>query len=426
IEDYEPRHSLVITPNKMIKYYQDVKLPTELYPWSTVFDDEHSSISRMYRDLECQHHLVQERYHERPDIPGLTPIGFERWVTILIQAHPEEEYKRLQKAVLDMPISNPDDRKERFPKEISRRLFPGSGDEQVLGRLETAIREHANVDLPKRSTQREPSPILANHRPSVNDPPLAGRRESGVNQDKAPPYAPSNIERERKPYSSVPTEAVIDDTNPAPAPAPAPAPTPSQPIERERKPYTAMPGGGKQFEDESRCRDPHKPRSDSTAVKPGRSDSTARARPIPMGTSQANFTRPVDMPKPEIHHHHRAPSNARRRRSPSFSNDYRRSEGDIRGYPSSFQPGSLPTGDSFEDDARRFARDRARRQADEDARSYGESPGSRVRYDRGVDINGPPRPSYLSNNEEDYYRGAGRAAGNGYDYQQPYGGPVYR
>lgn len=62
----------------------------------------------MYRDFGCQHHLVQERDDQRPDIPGLTLAGFERWATLLIRAHPEEEYTRLKKAVLDMPISNSD------------------------------------------------------------------------------------------------------------------------------------------------------------------------------------------------------------------------------------------------------------------------------------------------------------------------------
>ena len=33
IEDYEPCHSIVITPSKMIKYYENVKLPNEIYPW---------------------------------------------------------------------------------------------------------------------------------------------------------------------------------------------------------------------------------------------------------------------------------------------------------------------------------------------------------------------------------------------------------
>ena len=35
IEDYEPRQSIVITPSKMQKYYEEVKLANEKYPWSS-------------------------------------------------------------------------------------------------------------------------------------------------------------------------------------------------------------------------------------------------------------------------------------------------------------------------------------------------------------------------------------------------------
>lgn len=423
-----------------------------------IFDDERSSISRMYRDLACQHHLVQERYHERPDIPGLTPVGFERWVTLLIQAHPEKEFERLQRAVLEMPISNPDDKKERFPKEISRRLFPVHGDHEVRDRIENAIEEHAAVDLPRRSSRDEPrsgrdspqphKPSVAeqayvpqsvpqsvpqnhpqNHRPSVS---FNLPHDTDATSD--PPYVPSHLERERKPYSTIPDSA-IDDTN-----HPGMAPPPPKPIERERAPYTAQPGGGKQYEDDLRAREGlSKPRAETIAnpilpnvPKMGRSDSTAsqaRARPIPI-----NNTRPMEIPKPEIHHH-RAPSNAggRRRRSPSFSrgstNDFRRSEGDIRGYqPSSYQPpASMPVGAApvetvfDENDTQRYfdkqARDRvARRKAEEDARNYGESP--RRSYDR---MPPPRRDDY--GNEEDYYRAGGRGGNNGYGpgYDQPHG-----
>ena len=72
-----------------------------------IFDGKHSSLSQMYRDLKCSHHLMQEKYDGIPDIPGLAPVGFERWATLLTQAHPEEEFERLQKAVLKMPIGNP-------------------------------------------------------------------------------------------------------------------------------------------------------------------------------------------------------------------------------------------------------------------------------------------------------------------------------
>ena len=416
----------------------------------------------MYRDLECQHHLVQERHDERPDIPGLTPLGFERWVTLLIRGHPDEEFERLQKAVLEMPISNPDDKKERFPKEISRRLFPGHGDRKVRERIEDSITEHAAVDLPRRSSREEPLsnqepqshqngiPERPPHKSSIAEPSThkysaadqnyhTSNRQANVSFDLPTEpkvnstYAPPNLERERKPYSNTPNESAIDDTNP-------PMPPPANPIsiERERKPYSAYPGGGKQLEDEGR-KDTTKPRSNSVTApgpKPSRSDSAARTRPIPTGS-----TRPTEGPKSEVHHH-RALSNAGgRRRSPSFSrgttNDFRRSEADIQGYqPSSYQPsasipGGAPPAEAVfdEHDTRRYfeknARERverARRQADDDLRSYGESP---KRYDRaGLDERSAPRKGdYL--NDEDYYRASGRG-GNGYDYAQPYGGAVYR
>ena len=404
---------------------------------AAVFDDEHSSISRMYRDLECQHHLVQERYDERPDIPGLTPIGFEKWVTLLIQAHPEEEFERLQKTVLDMPICNPDDRKERFPKELSRRLFPGQEDRRIRERLEDSISEHAAIEIPRRSGREEHPPPRREspiHRSSATEQNYApqGNRTSvsfdlpPTNSSSSSTYIPSQLERERKPYSNIPSESAVDDTNPPMLPPP------SNPIERARQPYSALPGGGKQYEDEAKST---KPRSDSfvtPAPKPSRSDSSARTRPIPV-----NNSRPMEIPKPEGHHHRQASHTGRRHRSPSFSrgstNDFKRSDGDNRGYqPSSYQPAaSVPVGAPpveggvdenetrryFEKNARERA-ERARRQAEEEARGYNESPR---RYDRA----GPPPRRDDYGNDEEYTRAGGRQ-GSGYDYGQPYGGPVYR
>lgn len=418
----------------------------------------------MYRELECQHHLIQEHYDERPDIPGLTPVGFERWVTLLIQAHPDKEFERLQKAVLDMPINNPD-KKERFPKELSRRLFPGFSDSKIREDLEHAISEHANIDLPNR-TKRNDSPrasvsesthSLPPPRPSVGvEPPtpsnLERERKPYVNsqpntapEDIKPVPTPTNhrasigpesafvptnkIERERKPYSSIPCESAIDDTNPFPAPPP-----PGNSIERERNPYSSQPVVGRTYADDlsgyakprAESMASNLGRSESVAAKVGRSDSNARNRPIPFGSNIPSRGL-TEIPKPEVHHH-RQPSNVRRHRSPSFSrvrDDFRSSEGDLRGYQPAFHAGSVPIPDGFEEESRRIARERARRQAEDEARAYGESPGSRARYDRPVmDANGPPRGSNL--NEEEYYRNNGRVPGNGYEQQPPYGGPAYR
>ena len=400
----------------------------------------------MYRDLGIQHHLVQERFDQRPDIPALTPVGFERWMTLMIQAHPDLEFERLQKAVLEMPISNPDDKKERFPKEVSRRLFPGQGDHSIRYRMEDSMVEHASIEIPRRSSHEElrqrnnttpPKPSNGDPKPTQDHRPSVSFAEPEAIAAPAATHKPSQIERERAPYANIP-ESAVDDTNP-----PEPA-IPTQ-IERERKPYSAQVGGGRAYEAEDlRPREAGKPRTESiinSNPKMTRSDSAStRPRPnnIPAGNPQ--------MPKAEIHHHPRAPSNApafnnqsrSRRRSPSFSrgstHDYRRPEADMGGgrYVPNYEPGSAPRNGSTnsaepvfdESDTKRYfeeqARERARRKVNDDSRMYGESP--QRRYDDG---RGPKRGDYA--NDDDYYRAGGRRE-RGYDdsHREPHGGSSYR
>ena len=357
----------------------------------------------MYRDLECQHHLVQEYFDKRPEVPGLTPVGFERWATLLIQAHPDEEFERLKKAVLEMPISNPDDKKERFPKDISRRLFPISADRRVRERLQKAMVEHADIILPLNSASDTLKPLQHDS---------TARPLHEANTPIAPISIPSNIERERKPYSNTPSECAIDDTNP-----------PFQPIERERKPYRVPPSGGRIYEQDGRTTIPNQAmRSNST---------TERARPIPINP-QVPRTQ-GDLPLPEIHQMPRGAANIRRRHSPSFSagtNDFRRSDGDLRTFqPTNYQSSSIPPAEGYEDDAPRYAREQdmrrgeyARRQADEDAGRYGGSPSSRARYDPRMETGDHRRGS--NQTDEDYYRSSGRGVGS--EYSQGYGGGTYR
>ena len=357
----------------------------------------------MYRDLECQHHLVQEQFDKRPEIPGLTPVGFERWATLLIRAHPEEEFERLKKAVLEMPISNPDDKKERFPKDISRRLFPTTEDRRIRERLQKAMVEHADIVLP-------PSFATDTLKPSQNDP--SARSVHETIPPIAPISIPSNIERERKPYSNTPNECAIDDTNP-----------PFQPIERERKPYRVQPGGGRVYEQDGRTTIPNQTmRSNST---------TERVRPVPISGQVPRNQ--ADLPPPEIHQMPRGAANIRRRHSPSFSagtNDFRRSDGDLRIFQSSsYQPSTLPSAEGYEDDVPRYGREQdirrgeyARRQADEDAGRYGGSPSTRTRYDPRLETSDHRRGS--NQTDEDYYRSSGRSVGS--EYSQGYGGGMYR
>lgn len=235
IDDYEPKGSLVIGPKKMLRFMEETKVADEHYPWQTIFGGSmrFDSISSMYRKLLCQHHLVQAQqvFHETPTVPALTPHGFEQFMTCLIQAHPDTEFERLTTAVRDMPISNADDTKERFPKQLSRRLLPRQPVVQAEQRLISSLHHEPDLVPLERVERAMPPP-----------PPSAPPQTTSAPQS-APPQQTAFSERERKPYSqsTQQSNAVTDDDLTSP---------PAIPIERERKPYFAKEGSGKQYEPE--------------------------------------------------------------------------------------------------------------------------------------------------------------------------------
>ncbi|KAN0071221.1 hypothetical protein V8E54_010652 [Elaphomyces granulatus] len=307
IEDYAPGNTIVIVPDKMQKFYEDTKVPSDNFPWQDVFDDRTSEISRLYREIEVEHHLVQDNLNEKPDIPGLTPRGFERWATLLIQAYPDREFSRLQKAVLDMPISNPDDKKERFPKELPRRLFPISPDLTLRQRLQEFIRKHCDVDpppVPVEETQSNP------HR---RNPPV----ERATGNMAAESKGSSMGEREHQPHST-PSSMLVDDV---------------RPIERERKPYRAQPGGGKVYEDEPRHKYsdslPINSKSRDFLLAPGSSSNHGLSRSY----GQDSYIRPAGSGAGSGALGTVPTSTSNRARSSSLGvgnpGDYRRSESDL-------------------------------------------------------------------------------------------------
>lgn len=384
IDNYEPKHSLVITPSKLQRYYEETKLSNEHYPWKIIFDDRTSSISRMFRDIEAQHHLVQEKPSERPDIPGLTPHGFETWATLLLRAHPDQEFERLAKTALDMPISNPDEKKERFPKELSRRLFPKDADTEVAYKLQKAMSTHCNVTFATASRQgsvadtqsqnqtqngivdaqsrsqsqtqtqnqgqsqntkttapKQPIPITEEPVQRGSLHPSPDSQEPLANGIKSSPaLSHASLERQRQPYVGAPSSdtlnggSAVEDEDDMPTP---------QPIERERKPYVAAPGLGKHFDNldkpipvpvpapipaqvlETR------PSAFQAEPKLGRSGSlhsssrptVTQSKPVPIAIHQRAPPPPMDMPETR---HHRSNSvyhkdQPRRTRSPSTSKE---------------------------------------------------------------------------------------------------------
>ncbi|KAF2848850.1 hypothetical protein T440DRAFT_453836 [Plenodomus tracheiphilus IPT5] len=352
IEDYEPKRSLVISPAKMLRFYDEVKIKDETYPWQSIFGElSYATLSKIYRDMRCQHHLIQEHPTDPPSIPALTPEGFEEWMTAMIQAYPDIEYERMAKAVLDMPISNANDRKERFPKELPRRLLPATENLQAQQRCAAALSSEGVGPL-RRAPTFPPPPPKTQYATSV-----------------------PNLERERSPYTSRPDIrpfASEDELE-----------SPSVPIERERKPYSSVPGTGKKYDDE-----------------PNRSSNNDGVGHAHRRRAQSTANQhPFISPSSDTHHHPRTHSNVFpvRPKSPGFSNYGTQSDSNIQEAPGSYYASNLH---SFDDDPRRYSKDAGGNTFDKHRRSTVGMDGS---FDQ------QPRSVY----DDDDYRG--RHGSSGYE-----------
>lgn len=314
-----------------------------------------------------------------------------------------------------MPISNPDDKKERFPKEIPRRLFPTSPDLAMRQRLEQSIRVHCDLHV-------LPVPVEESQSNSHRRNPAVERVPGNM---AAESKGSSKADRERQPYSAS-SSVIVDDAQES---------TSTRPIERERKPYIAHPGGGKVHEDEPRHR---YSQSDTVNSKPrdflsphGPSSNHGLSRSY---GQDATYVRPAGSGASDID----PTSTSNRARSSSLGvgkqDDYRHSEGDLihspnhgysgqsssRRYPS---PSALSAADLIDDTKRYrdFERDRDDGRGHDSLRDHGRD-RDRVRG---------KYPDH-STSDEDYYRsqgagassGSGGGSGSGYldDYRPPWSG----
>ena len=284
----------------------------------------YSSLGRIYRDMRCQHHLIQEHPAEQPYIPALTPEGFQEWMTVMIQAYPEAEYERLARAVLTMPISNADDRKERFPKELPRRLFPATENLQAQQLCAATLSSEGVGPLRKAPTFPPPPPQTQFTRAASAVP---------------------IVERDRNPYVSRSDSKALDADDDIMAT--------SVPIERQRQPYTAAPGGGRNYDDD--------------AYRGGYPEGAGEHR----RRTQSITGQWAPPPHETYHHHHQhhgrtgSIANTRRPRSPSFSNYGTQSDTGVRDMPASYHGSSAH---DF-DDGGRYSKDADGRRHDRHRRS---------------------------------------------------------
>ena len=168
-QNFEPKGTSVIHPDKMQRFYELFKVDGDRLPWRRIFDDRTSSISRIYRELKVEHHLIQEeKLDKRPDIPALTPTGFCTLNCVLLRTLPDVEFSRLQRIIAD-PIWNSFIRTwpERSTNVLldapslhvarhrhtylrsgqpQRNQFPAKADEDLKSILFTALINYGNID----------------------------------------------------------------------------------------------------------------------------------------------------------------------------------------------------------------------------------------------------------------------------------------
>jgi hypothetical protein len=221
---------------------------------TAIFDLPKPQLSALYSALSCSHHLISSSSapFETPHLPALTPQGFETWATLFILASPDHEFHRLAAAVREWPICNADDRRDRLPKELSRRLFPAAGAlvPERRRRLCAVLQQFGIVPVPEaRQTQTSQS---QHHQAGHGQ----GRRPTDMDSVSSMSETESDSEDEtlhRHTHHHHPRSHRHSHSQPAPHTAPQPArqptapqqPAAQPPIERERKPYVAKEGSGK-------------------------------------------------------------------------------------------------------------------------------------------------------------------------------------
>ncbi|KAJ6440744.1 hydroxyproline-rich glycoprotein DZ-HRGP [Purpureocillium lavendulum] len=158
-DEFEPRGSTLITPDKLYSFYRRFRLEKEHYPFQRIFDTYSRkslhSLKCLYQDLRCNYYLLSSGNGSRdcgqlPPIPGLTTDGFADWVANFMQATPDIEARRLARVVANLPIevlpagsasSSRRHTPERLPQQLSRHLFPSRPHDRLRQRVSNSVME---------------------------------------------------------------------------------------------------------------------------------------------------------------------------------------------------------------------------------------------------------------------------------------------
>ncbi|KAF3911394.1 hypothetical protein ABW20_dc0102528 [Dactylellina cionopaga] len=333
ITEFEPKSSIVITPPKMLGFYTKFKSPSgERVSWDNFFFGRPvKALSEIFQALNCHHHLVppKDSASSPPTVPGLTPQGFERWMTIQILSDPDREAKRLITILKQCPIQNPfekDPMIRRFPKTLTRDSFPKYADGDTRGlwdlfvpdeeqQTPVATRSSNNPPPPSRGPDQEAKDREQRERERERDQrvlevlqdrdsgnrSITPRGNSGVSG-----YAPPPITEEDDDEDPIPEHLRNDRGYESKPPPPLPN---NNGIERERSPYSRTIPLRKEellarpdYEDEDEDDDVYHLHHDINPPYPYESANAPIAPPmspvrgVPMGSSIPAKVRPLSPP----------------------------------------------------------------------------------------------------------------------------------
>ncbi|CRK22768.1 hypothetical protein BN1723_012768 [Verticillium longisporum] len=128
----------LITPDKMQNFYAKYRVENEEFPLQDAFKPcKNTTFERteyLYQDLDCPYYLSQAVPQAHPSIPGLTRMGFVKWMTINILAYPDQESRRFALLLPDLAplkVTGPDGTQECLPHTLPRNLLPATHDKKI-------------------------------------------------------------------------------------------------------------------------------------------------------------------------------------------------------------------------------------------------------------------------------------------------------
>ncbi|KAK9778807.1 hypothetical protein SCAR479_04430 [Seiridium cardinale] len=215
--EYVPKDSLVVTPEKIVAFYTKYQLEAEVIPFLDVFTskarDLDNCLMEFYEDLKCEYHLVQKDNHGRPWILALTPTGFTQYLTICMLAYPDQEFRRFENIVADVPIiaDGPvqGGTTDKLPRTIIRSCLPARFDSKSRKLLDSAFDDLVyDFRLSVRSSHDAPSVWTAPDRSGSTN-----TSHASVDYTPGLPQRPDQTEEQNRAAEEFDLKGTIKESN---------------------------------------------------------------------------------------------------------------------------------------------------------------------------------------------------------------------